>query len=291
MKLRKLERKLRARLTGFTNISSERAYTIGNFTITVPTSHLMPSYQTQFRLYDRFLLSLGTLPAQGWMIDIGANVGDSAAALLSGPLKKLLCLEPAPEFFPMLERNAAVLRNGGSTVLCLQYGVGPDGETAGLAINVSTASMTPGESGMTLISLDKLVSIHCEQGPVDLIKCDVDGYDIDVLRSGIATLKRDEPVLYFEAEMFSAKAIENAVVFFSELTTLGYGKLTAFDNFGLLLAESLTPEALCDLLRYTLAQNSGKSTRTFHYVDVLCSTPKHRSAHNAALQHYKATWL
>ena len=151
--------------------------------------------------------------------------------------------------------------------------------------------MTPWATGMTLNSLDTLVAIHCDQSSIDLIKCDVDGHDVAVLQSGSAILAREEPLLYFDAEMNPEDAIAKALNFFNELSKNGYSKFSAFDNFGLLLAENISPDLLCELFRYVLHQNQKRSTRTFYYIDVLCSTQKHRAAHIAALQHYKSTWF
>ena len=270
----------------------ERAYTIGDFAITLPNSHLLALHQKDNPLYDRFLLSLGALKLGSWVIDIGANVGDSAAALLSMHPKRLLCIEPADDFFPLLERNARLFRDHGSEVVCVKTGVGPQGQTARLEVNVSTASLQLGGSGLTLTSLDELVARHCTDGlGVDLIKCDVDGFDAVALGSGMGVITRDQPLLYFEADITSADCLEQLKAFCKTLALAGYTQFSAFDNFGLLVAQDISVAALGDMLGYTWVLNQRQSTRTFYYLDILCSGPRQNARHLEALGHYVSRWL
>lgn len=272
--------------------AGERPYTIGDFDISLPNSHLLAMHQRDHPLYDRFLLSLGNLKLDGWIIDIGANVGDSAAALLSTSPKRLLCLEPADEFFPLLETNAALFRKAGSRVTCIKSAVGPGGQSARLNLNVSTASLTAGAPGLVLVSLDQLIALHCNDGArVQLIKCDVDGFDAMALGSGLDAISRDQPLLYFEAEITSQACLTQTIAFCQRLTDAGYRNWSLFDNFGLPLHEDVSVAAVSGALNYTWALYERRSTRTIYYFDVLCSTEQYRPHHLAALAHFKKRWL
>jgi hypothetical protein len=101
--------------------------------------HEMPLHQLHHRLYDRFPISLGLAHGDGWIVDISANVGDSAAAFASGSPKQILCIEPVAHFYSLLEKNAARLRAAGANVICVNTPVGPE-ETAGhISANQTTA--------------------------------------------------------------------------------------------------------------------------------------------------------
>lgn len=287
---RKLERAYKRKCGSISK--SERSYAIGDHTIFLPTDHLLPVYQSENRLYDRFPLSLAQLTFDGWVLDIGANVGDTAAAFLSGSRKKILCIEPIKSFYALLQKNADVLRRNGSTIVCVNTAVGAEGGSVSFDTSSSTASVGKEGPVVGLRSLDNIVSEMIPPGDcVSLVKCDVDGFDAEVLRSGEKTIAEGHPLIYFEAEVLS-KANWAAVRNLCEwLNNNGYYTFTLFDNFGLPLVENATPNVVYDALRYVYWQNEKLSTRTIWYCDILASTQKYKPQHVEALSHYKRTWL
>lgn len=73
---------------------------------------MLPIYQTQYQMYDRFVPYLGMLADKkrkdsplSWILDIGANVGDTAVALIKHTDAKVLCIESDKYFFTILRRN------------------------------------------------------------------------------------------------------------------------------------------------------------------------------------------
>ncbi len=65
-------------------------------------------------MYDRFVPYLGMLANtnKGVFIDIGANVGDTVAALVRHTDAKIICVEPISQFYALLCKN---IKNFGST--------------------------------------------------------------------------------------------------------------------------------------------------------------------------------
>jgi FkbM family methyltransferase len=49
-------------------------------------------------------------------------------------------------------------------------------------------------------TLDRFLSTHPHAGPVRLVKCDVEGHELDVFRGAEQMLRRDRPMLLFECE-------------------------------------------------------------------------------------------
>ena len=74
----------------------------------LPLSHELPFYQHDHPRYDR---QLGAIAAElgGPVVDIGANVGDTAAAIRAESDVPILCVEGDPAFFALLERNARAI--------------------------------------------------------------------------------------------------------------------------------------------------------------------------------------
>ncbi|MBS0123965.1 FkbM family methyltransferase [Thetidibacter halocola] len=150
------------------------------------------------------------------VIDVGANVGNHAlyfAALMGAA--RVICVEPNPKAIAALRAN--VQANGLGEVISLDaLGVGlsdlaEDGyriEPAGR--NLGAARLVPG-GGIALHRGDDLFG----EDPVDLIKIDVEGMEMRVLRGFSETIARTRPSLFVEvdeenAEDFANWAAENA---------------------------------------------------------------------------------
>lgn len=129
-------------------------------------------------------------------IDIGANIGDLTLPLsqMVGDEGKIFAFESHAENFNVLCANLAL--NGVVNVMPINAFVAssPDVETGssvwGPDAYVSKRWQTP---FVQLDSLD-LAAMH-------LLKIDVDGNELDVLKSGAMQIERFRPVLYFENDM------------------------------------------------------------------------------------------
>lgn len=79
--------------------------------------------------------------------------------------------------------------------------------------------------GVELQRLDDQPFVH--EMPVDLIKVDVEGHELEVLRGGLETIRRDKPVLILEDNQEQREAIR------SLLEGLGYRGITFAELTGL----------------------------------------------------------
>ncbi len=84
----------------------EKTYRIGRFELTLPADHPIDRYQKTYRLYDRVLGDIAHAVAAKYpdttAIDIGANVGDTAALLCRDQDFPVLCIEGSPHFLKYL---------------------------------------------------------------------------------------------------------------------------------------------------------------------------------------------
>lgn len=268
-------------------------YRIGDYTVTLPENHLLRRFQFEHRLYDRFVLALGGAKYDGWIIDVGANVGDTLAALASFNSKRIICVEPDANWFEELQANADVVRQGGSTVICENWAVGPDGVLADLSYtSSSTAHFVPSEAGSTrLRSLDQIVRPIVGDDKIALIKSDVDGFDAAVLNSGRTVIIRDLPLLYVEAEVQDSSQLEEWSRTIKWLKQAGYDSYAVLDNFGLPLLKKADSEAVLDCLRYTLNLNLAASTRTTWYFDLFATAPNHQWQFDEIMQRYETEFV
>jgi hypothetical protein len=135
------------------------------------------------------------------VVDVGANIGDLTVPLarLVGEAGRVYAFESHPESFNVLCANLALnnLRN-----------VKPLNEFLADDADVSTASDVWGEHAYVgdvwkpcVAPLDALGLERC-----DFIKIDVDGKELEVLRSGERTVRACRPVLYFENDVRARSA-------------------------------------------------------------------------------------
>lgn len=244
-------------------------YQIGNVAIALTPGHPLPGHQSKHPLYDRLPIVMGLQSFTGWIIDIGANVGDSAAAFVSGSPKKILCIEPYAAYARILEQNRAALEANGSQIQIAPFAVSCKVGYLQVSADSGTARATSEGHSASLptLTLDQLIARYCPDQTIDLIKCDVDGYDADALLSGMGTIGHWKPIIYFECDL-TAEQIGNYVELYEQLSILGY-VFKCFDNFGLPLQTIADANTFREILTYICLMGEEKSSRSFYYIDCM----------------------
>jgi len=141
--------------------------------------------------------------------DIGSNIGyySLTAAPLVGPGGKIYAFEPAAQQFTLLKGNIA--RNGLGQVEPVQLALsdcsGPGVLHLDDVFNTGSAALRrgtaagPHEETVTCTTLDDFVdSRHLDR--IDVMKIDVEGFEMNVLRGGCRTLERLRPTLLIEVK-------------------------------------------------------------------------------------------
>ena len=151
--------------------------------------------ESEVSLMRRFLKEGSTA------IDVGANIGDLTVPLARavGATGRVYAVESNPENFNVLCANLALnsLRN-----------TKPINAFVATSENVDTGSPGWGKYAYVgdvwkpqFLALDSLDLEAC-----DLIKVDVDGKELEVLRSGEMQIERHRPILYFENDVREVSA-------------------------------------------------------------------------------------
>lgn len=277
-------RKLRISL----NLPLKHQYS--KYFILLPPSHMLPAYQKHHLKYDRFLPYLAKhVNPSNTIIDVGANVGDSLAAMIeTNPHSKYICIEPDELFFDYLQKNIARIKHaiGNLKIVSIQALVGKSILSASLEGHDGTKRAVVTSTGKYKSEPLDLLTSEFTNGAVGLIKSDVDGFDYDVLNSSIDVIKTYKPILFFECQ-FDFEYQKNG--FNATLITLameGYMDWTVFDNYGAVILRTRELDIVTQLLSYLWDQNSGLTTRTIFYYDILVSHEKDLDTVNTALSEY-----
>ena len=153
--------------------------------------------EKEFALLDSFLR-----PGD-WALDIGANVGHYTLRMaeLVGPGGRVVAVEPVPDTFALLAANARLFRHENVSLLNVAASdrvaaVGIEiPRFAGGLTNYYQARLASSEDGLRVLTLP----IDALTLPaVRLVKIDVEGHELAVLRGMRSLLERDHPALIVE---------------------------------------------------------------------------------------------
>ena len=150
--------------------------------------------------YESELLDwlFGLTLEDGIIIDCGANIGNHTVFFSSVMNKRVISLEPNPKAFSQLQKN--ILFNNLNNVTTLQIGAGSSSYS-------SSINVVPGNLGASKINKDQGGNVPVQ--PIDslvgtkdkivLIKIDVEGMELDVIKGATSIIERDMPFILVEA--------------------------------------------------------------------------------------------
>lgn len=272
-----------------TATGAQQAINYKHFSIYLPPEHKLPAYQSRHVKYDRFLPHLAAYIEPGsTVIDVGANVGDTLAAMADRNKNlKYVCIEADDVYFQyLLENINRIKKSLGELHVTPVYSlVGVGIKNASLEGKDGTKHVVIGAGDRVADSLDNIASrLHLTS--VKLLKTDVDGFDWDVIDSGKELIYRQRPALFFECQSDNYTQLSKFKEMMLWLSHAGYTDWSIFDNYGGLMVRTQSIEPIFQLLNYLWQQNQKQSTRTIYYYDILATTTQDRRLIDLALASY-----
>lgn len=266
---------------------------IKNITLDTPRGFVLEKYQAKHKLYDRFLPVLAKeLPNTGLVVDVGANIGDTTIAMIQENACRYHCYEPSAHFYAYLLKNVQKLPEKASQkVHTYPYFIGTGSQSGTLVYSHEGTARLDFSSEGSQIQFHTLDTLLADEQQLSLIKCDTDGFDFDVLLSGLATMKQHQPLLFWENEIYSQKQYDGYLSLYVALEQLGYKHFYVFDNYGGLLLEGTSIDALIQLSAYMYHAKFKGGTQTFYYVDILAATDENKAIADAAINQYKNLYI
>lgn len=261
-------------------IEQSFSYSYGQFSIQLPIGHMLPTYQQQHKLYDRFLPHLAKyLCSVDMVIDVGANCGDTLAAMFSeNSSLRYVCIEPDDEFYEYLEKNVAQIKQSfpNASIQLLQCLISDIDVSAGLSGSGGTKHRDEDAVTGSRFKSRRLAEVLSEVNSgkcLRLIKSDVDGYDYDVLNSAGEWLNSEKLILFFECMYSDAIQRDGYIKLIEKLFARGFSDYWIFDNFGSLILHSVNADTILQLIDYVWRQNQGAASRSIYYFDILAAKP------------------
>jgi FkbM family methyltransferase len=214
-----------------------------------------PEYTAQL---GRLAKCVFTTYPSGCMIDVGANIGDTAAMVRNVCEAVIVCVEGDAAIFAQLQKNIAPM----GKVMAHQCFVGQRTEKVQVQTSKDgwDATLIPVEQGaadgvreVAILSLDDFVERLNLDQPCKLLKLDIEGFDLRALRGAPRLLARDKPAILFEFNHENLTALrEDGMQIFRYLAALGYEHLCLHDaqGFFMLSCQAADAALLSDLGDY-----------------------------------------
>jgi len=144
------------------------------------------------------------LSSSSVVVDIGANIGAFALPVTKATGARVIAIEPVSSTFALLKDN--VHRNGADAFVTAVHSalgdttgdvvVTTDAQSANYVLTNRTSSRA-GEERVSVTTLDELLA---GESRIDLIKVDVEGLELHVLRGARETLAHHGPAVLLEIE-------------------------------------------------------------------------------------------
>ncbi len=177
-------------------------------------------YWYGFHSHDQLALLDKILRKDMVFLDIGANQGEfTVFAAKRLPQGKVLAFEPASDNFQKLTGN--VQSNGFTNVELVNLGLGTEDKQVeiygdasrfsdgsynkGLYTQFQTAERSHKIDTIHVVPLDAYLSSH-PLPRLDVVKIDVEGSELNVIRGGLNTLGRYKPVIFLEVSSETSEA-------------------------------------------------------------------------------------
>jgi FkbM family methyltransferase len=142
------------------------------------------------------------------VLDVGANIGNHSVFFLTHMgCRRLIAIEPFLPAYRHLLANLALNSTARVDVAMIGAALGVDEGTANLVpptrFNIGLTRVDPGPGDVRVLRGDD----HFLSTPIDLIKIDVEGMEIEVLSGLSETIARHRPAIYVEAGRSTRSAL------------------------------------------------------------------------------------
>jgi FkbM family methyltransferase len=230
-------------------------YNYEGVTLKLPRNHSLPRIEETDRFNNMLLKVASSIcftEEEFVYLDIGANVGDTAAIVYNQAIvtPKMILVEPSPFYFRYLKINAEKFRN---TTLVRKYIslFSPPRDIQGKLLHWGgTARIERSERNyipiVDQIHLETLINLKTR-----LIKVDTDGYDVKIIGTILDELLLAITLIYFENEIQTVESLNECKQLLLSLQAVGYKFFIVVKNDGELITSGRLDEQVLDVILET----------------------------------------
>jgi len=207
-------------------------------------SHRLPIYYYLYPKYDRALTrickKIKEIDNKLFLIDIGANIGDTVFFITNEINGNFLCIEGDIEYLPFLEKNITTFGPDNIIKISKNYCGIESGQEFFINRTDGTASILKSElksnenkTPINIKTLDKIIEENKDFENSNIVKIDTDGFEINILTSGKEFIEKTKPLVFFEftPELYRRNN-QDPKEMWKLLRNYGYREALFYDNFG-----------------------------------------------------------
>lgn len=218
------------------------------------------------------------------IIDIGANIGDTAAIIANFSNNPLILVEPSDYYYDILIKNIDSIPNVKRVekVLISDQPI----HRGMLSYSGGTARLVElGEQG-DIFTCKKLEEIA--DNNTRLVKIDTDGFDFPIIKSSLEWLSSVKPLLFYENWITNLETLEESNNVLRNLAQIGYNYFVVWDDPGFHIVSTSDLDVLFSLNRYLFKLwSSEKHRKSICNYDVLCVPFSDKDIFESVTDHYK----
>jgi FkbM family methyltransferase len=150
------------------------------------------------------------IPHGGTVLDVGSNIGNHAVYYANfSRASKVYCFEPNPVARRLLLANVETSGAGKVRLDFVEFGAGRKRSKLSLGVspdnNLGGTSLAESSSGaeVQVVPLDEILANE----PVDFIKIDVEGMELDVLMGATGIIRKYRPIIHVEVRDYDSGRI------------------------------------------------------------------------------------
>lgn len=242
---------------------------VGNFDLLAPESHLLFELQ-KIGPYRDLCIGISAKAIcdkyeGATIVDIGANIGDTAAILASHVANKLILVEGSDYYYAFLEKNLHLFPNPIVPIKAMvSDGSVIQGELRHWGGTAYFKHLQEEEFTTPTLPLSEIAD-----DKTHFIKIDTDGFECKILNAALPWLAHQHPGLLFENQFRHDHELEQSNKLYDDLSNIGYRYFIAWDDPGFHLLSTDSVESIKDLNRYQYKIHSANCPRINNY-DILC---------------------
>ena len=262
-------------------LQRDQDYAIGGYPVVLPPESRLPYYQWRDATYDAYAADLLAAACDGrgsaTLIDIGANVGDTAVLALSAAENlSVVSVEGSPYFLNYLGQNIAPF---GSRAEVIEGFVGPiaglhrysrDGDTGGFQRSVADADESVEVT--TWVTVPQLLAKAA--GDLVIWKTDTDGFDIHLVTQHWEEISTRCDVIWMEFDPVGTLGPSEDIGVLLDLVAASGREVHVYDNVGHHMCGTSGSDAartLADLAAWVRERRRGFAPVL--YFDIWIATP------------------
>jgi len=250
------------------------AIDIHGYEILMPERHHLKQILEREPLRENLLAQASRVLMQNdedVFIDVGANIGDTAAVVYANAsqIPSSILIEPSDFFFSYLKRNqekfpkSEILQN----YVAHEY---PMQKLSGFLHHWGGTAKFIEKDGIGLAKqVQQIDLIELINARVKLVKIDCDGMDFRILKSVVPRLEKQSPAFYFENEITSLDQLSQSNEVFTLFEKAGYKYAIIARNCGALVYGGEIGESLRDILQLQYVLHAQGLRSAIYYTDIL----------------------